>query len=180
MKGKWLSKLIVTGALAVSIVSCMEALVPLMTRDVSGRYDLTSPYEYVRNDEYITPFAVNPAGVSIKYTKERSDGSVQIVLGGTTVTNGIPQAMHEIMYPQKQTPGATYLVKQTDYPRGIIASMTAADIEWGQVPPDVEMPLENGISLGAVSKNSKFTAISISGMVQNDKKFVVIREQNES
>ncbi|MDR0527198.1 MAG: hypothetical protein LBG79_05230 [Spirochaetaceae bacterium] len=159
-------------AFALVLAECSPAQLPLMSRDVSVDFDLTSPYSYM-DGSYPKYIDVNPPGISIKQTRRLSNGATEITLGGNAVFNGIPAALHEVNY--NPTP-STYAYLRTDYPKNILTGGSPIPI-----PPLVttQRPIENSFSLGTVSRNSKYTAVTISGMVQ-DKNFVDIIEENES
>ncbi|MDR2510817.1 MAG: hypothetical protein LBC77_09265 [Spirochaetaceae bacterium] len=165
----------------LAAASCSDASIPFMYREVGYDFDLTSAYEYLLQSTPPSPpptgyLEVNPRGLSIKSSRELSDGSVEIILGGDSVDNGMPDAIHAINFPPDTPFNPSTDTKGTDF---VITDNQSQKSP--TVPPDPGTPstLENSIALGTVSKNSKYTVATISGML-NHQNFVQVKEENNS
>jgi hypothetical protein len=187
-------------ALALAfILSCKEAVIPLMSRDVDGvalapSYLPNPPFGETSSSPSITTyknFPVNPAGVSIRSVTQTSDGVTNIILtgqvnsttsivlrdtGGTqeaASAGGIPAGLHSIATPAAIVTDYPIPVLPDPYPRYAYP----ADHPFARQPLDI--PLEDQISLASISKNSNYTALTFSGMVLS-RSGVRVDEFNES
>ncbi|MDR2468163.1 MAG: hypothetical protein LBD22_04290 [Spirochaetaceae bacterium] len=149
---------------------CTISEIPLLSRKADSSVELTAPYEWIDANGYIQRLEVNTGGISIRNARVRSDGALEIMLGGSVAVNGIPQALHEIVWPDGVVPLAN--LKKTDFPvTGTLQTF----------PPRSQdpRPIEDSISLKTVSENSKYTAVTISGLLTHIN-FISLREENEA
>ncbi|MDR2481492.1 MAG: hypothetical protein LBD07_04260 [Spirochaetaceae bacterium] len=170
--------LLICGAVAV-LLTCSDAIIPYAMIGDAGSYDLTSPYELVDTSTSTSPIItvhdVNTGGISIKTVRERSDGSVEILLGGSNVVSGIPAALHNVV----PSPTTTYNREQTDYPISPGFADGTSIVGVADDMASFDHTLEDFISLASVSRNAKYTVVTITGMIEHGK-FIEIQEQNES
>ena len=184
---KWISLSAAAALCAGMLLGCGEAKLPFMAQDFVMEYDITSPYTFQWRSSGSEPMIgyeipVNPMGIAIKQVKSFSDGSVAIILGGTSVINGIPDGLRQVYWPYtgvtgdisgSPSPGVTSI--KTDYPVTGVGLPTSGPFMF----PFTDVPIEDMISLKKVNQNAKYTAVTISGMVGHDR-FIDVREENES
>lgn len=139
---------------------------------------------------------VNPSGVGIKSVYKASDRSTHVELNGTVMAyndfgnqNGIPEGLHAIVTSQTYYPTTTIphtitdTIIETDYPIPALPYETAAYTDQiktlmaGKTVP-LDIPLEKMISLSGLFKNSKYTAVTVSGLARSHR--TRAREKNES
>lgn len=167
--------LIAAGALTALCAGCRAtAILPLLQRDTSDTIELTSDYEWRDDTGRLVLCPVNPEGLGLKLSRKLADGTIELMLGGTLVRNGVPEALHRIPYPQG--------VPFASVPTGnALTTDCVVGEDSREYPPaaDELRPLEDSIKLGRVSENSKYTMVTISGMVPHGS-YVHVKEENES